>query len=436
MTDPDSVGSRSRTSHEEDLLSCAASLLPSGARHPTMNPAHAMVVGTAAGSRLKDVSGNEYIDYLLGSGPMLLGHAHPAVTEAVSERIRMGGSYLLVSEPTIELARKLVEHVPCAERVCLTSTGSEAVMHALRLARAFRGRDKVLKFEGGYHGQGDCVLMSNQWTLTPADFPTPVPNSLGIPHSAESEVLVAPFNDLAATTALIERWEDDLGAVIVEPMQRTIPPVAGFLEGLRDLTADRGIPLVFDEVVTGFRLGLGGGQAYYGVTPDLCALGKSISAGFPLAAVCGRGDILELAEGYRKLTGGYVSLTGTYSGNPVSCAAACAAIRVLEGEGVYDTLFATGNRLRIGLESLFADRGIPVRVSGEDPAFEVWFTDSDLMDFRSTLAADPALSARFASGLFERGVLKAHEKFFLSLAHTDEDVDLTLEACADAIAAL
>jgi glutamate-1-semialdehyde 2,1-aminomutase len=278
--------------------------------------------------------------------------------------------------------------------------------------------------------------MSNQWTREPAPFPTPVPNSLGIPRSTANDVLIAPFNDLERAAELIERHRDELAAVLVEPMQRTIPPRPGFLEGLREVTRRHEIPLVFDEVVTAFRLGLGGAQSYYGVVPDLCALGKSISAGHPFAAVCGRGELMALAEGARQVTGGYVALTGTYSGNPISSVAALAAIEELEQDGVYETLFARGRRLWAGLEARFGAAGIPVRLSGEPPAFQVWFTADEIVDFRSLLACDARRGMRFTGLLLERGVMKAHEKFFLSTAHTDEDIDLTLDACEDAIRAL
>jgi len=425
-----------RSDRETALLAKTAELLPAGARNPTMSPEHAMIVKEARGSRITDVSGNEYIDYLLGSGPMLVGHAHPAVVSAVRDQLERGNAYLMVSEPAIELAEELVRAVPCAERVSFASTGTEAVLYALRLARAARKRDRILKFEGGYHGQSDSVLMSNQWTWTPADLPTPVPNSLGIPKSVENDVLVAPFNDIDATTALIDRHADELAAVIVEPLHRTVPPRPGFLEGLRDVTARHEIPLVFDEVVTGFRLAYGSAQAYYGVTPDLCALGKSISAGHPIGVICGRADIMSHAEAMRQVTGGYVSITGTYSGNPVSCVAALAAMAELRKDGVYDELFAKGRKLMDGLQRMFDAAGIRAHVIGEPPAFEPWFAEEAPVDFRGMLASDFKMRAAFSSALLERGVMKAHEKFFVSLAHSDEDIELTLAAASSAITEL
>jgi glutamate-1-semialdehyde 2,1-aminomutase len=394
----------------------------------------AFVVSRAEGPRIWDFSGNEYLDYLLGSGPMLLGHAHPAVVQAAREQVVKGTSFLLPNEPSILLAEELVQAVPCAERVAFCSTGSDATFFALRLARAHRGRSRVLKFEGAYHGQGDAVSMSNQWTREPAPWPDPVPASAGIPDSTLGDVLVAPFNDIDTTADLVEQHADELAAVIVEPMQRTIPPRTGFLQGLREVTAEHGIPLVFDEVVTGFRLAYGGAQERYGVVPDLCALGKSLSGGHPLGVVCGSGEIMRHAEGIRRLTGGYVAMTGTYSGNPVSCAVGLAVLEQLRAPGVYDALFARGERLMAGIRTACEQAGLAVKVTGEPPAFEAWFCEEDVTDHRSSLLADQMRGLRFAQALVERGVVKAHEKFFVSTAHTDADIDATLAAVGSAVA--
>jgi glutamate-1-semialdehyde 2,1-aminomutase len=394
----------------------------------------AMVVARGEGSRIWDLSGNEYLDYLLGSGPMLLGHAHPAVVAAAREQVGNGTNFLLPNEPSIMLAEELVRAVPCAEQVAFCSTGSDSTFFALRLARAHTGRSRILKFEGGYHGQGDAVSMSNQWTHDPPPLPQPVPNSEGIPASTLAEVLIAPFNDLPATTELIERHAHELAAVIVEPLQRTIPPRPGFLQGLREVTAGHDVPLVFDEVVTGFRLAYGGAQEHYGVVPDLCALGKSLSGGHPLGVVCGSEEIMRNAQGIRRLTGGYVAMTGTFSGNPVSCAVGLAVLEQLRAPGVYESLFTRGERLMAGLRSAAEQAGIAVQVTGEPPAFEAWFTDQDVVDHRSSLTADSMMRLRFGQALVERGVVKAHEKFFLSTAHSDADIDVTVDAVHAAMA--
>jgi glutamate-1-semialdehyde 2,1-aminomutase len=417
-----------RSDEEARLLATAARLLPTGVRNPSITPEYAFVVRSAHGARITDWSGNEYVDYLLGSGPMLLGHSHPTVVAAVREHLERGSSYLMVCEPTIRLAEELVAIVPCAEAVSFHSTGTEAVFFALRLARAWRRRDKVLKFEGGFHGMSDYALMSNQWTRSPVEYPAAAPNSTGIPAAIADDVLVAPFNDLERTTAIIERHHDELAAVVVEPLQRTIPPRPGFLEGLRQATAHYGIALVFDEVVTGFRLALGGAQERYGVVPDLCALGKSISAGHPLGVLCGKREIMVLADPERREVGDAVQLTGTYSGNPISAVAALACIAELRRPGVYERLEATGRLLMRALEEALAAARVPVRVLGEPAAFQPWFTETDVVDHRSSLKADVRRGLRFVDRLLDRGIVKAHEKFFVSTAHGDDEVAATITA--------
>src|SRR5215475_642692 len=265
---------RTRSSEESRLMEMAAQRLPGGVLGSSRFPDDlAFVVKRGKGSKLWDVSGREYIDFLLGSGPMILGHAHPAVVAAVREQLENGTTYFLVNEPVIKLADELCRAVPCAEQVRFTSTGSEATFFALRAARAWRKREKVLKFEGGYHGSHDYALMSSA-PRSPKAFPAATADSGGIPQVLEGEVLIAPYNDLPTVEALLAVHADSLAAVIVEPFQRLIPPQAGFLEGLRELTRRREIPLIFDEVVTGFRLAYGGAQEAYGVTPDLATYGK------------------------------------------------------------------------------------------------------------------------------------------------------------------
>ncbi len=425
-----------RDAYEQKLIDMAVNFLPASARTPTMSLESSIIIKEGHGSKITDMSGNKYIDYLLGSGPMFLGHAHPAVVKAVRDTLERGSSFLLPNEPSILLAEELVKAVPCAEKLCFGNTGSDATFFAIRLARAFRKRDKILKFEGGYHGQGDHVLMSNQWTKEAKAYPTAVPNSEGIPKSVVEDVLIAPFNNLDLTSDIIDKNRDDLAGVIVEPLQRTIPPQPGFLEGLREITARHEIPLIFDEVVTGFRLAYGGAQEYYGVTPDLCAIGKSMSAGHPISAVCGRADIMKFAESIRRITGNYVSLTGTYSGNPISCTAALAALKELRREGVYESVFEKGTKLKNALQKSLDKAGIPAQVLGEPPAFQPWFSETAIFDFRSSQSSDPMLNFQFSQELIDRGVLKGHEKFFISTVHSDEDIDFTIDVIDDAVQAL
>ena len=418
-----------RNDRERALIADAERLLPTGTRCLTFEDELNFVVGGARGSRIRDVSGNEYIDYLLGSGPHILGHAHPAITGALASIAEKGTSYLIVSEEAIEVAKKIVEHVPCAERVTFHSSGSEATFFALRLARAYRRRDKILKFEGGYHGMHDYALMSNQWTGGAPPFPTAIPNSHGIPAVLRDEMLIAPFNDLETTIALIEQHHDELGGVIVEPLQRSFVPRPGFLQGLRDITKHYDIPLIFDEVVTGFRLALGGAQERYGVTPDLCALGKCISGGLPLGVLCGREDLMSLADPRRRIQMlPFVMLTGTFSSNPVVMSVARAIIGVLEQPETYARIEKNGTRLMRELQQAMDDAGVPARVSGEPSTFQLWFTDAELINHRSTHGADAWLNFRFGDLLLRDGVLKAAEKFFVSAAHDDADIDHTVSA--------
>jgi len=263
------------------------------------------VIKEARGAHLYAFSGLEYIDYLLGSGPMVLGHAHPAVVEAVRAQLGRGTTYFQLSEPAVALAEEICRAMPCAEQVRYTSTGSEATFFALRVARAFRKRDKILKFEGGFHGTHDYSLMS-VGPKAPKAFPAPTPDSAGIPHAVTDDVLIAPFNDLAETEAIIAAHHESLAAVIMEPFQRLIIPDKGFLAGVRAITQRYGLPLIFDEIVTGFRFAYGGAQEYYGVVPDLAAVGKIIGGGFPLAAVVGREEIMRHLAPAMEATGEFV----------------------------------------------------------------------------------------------------------------------------------
>lgn len=423
-----------RSAREKELLEKTDRYLPAGVRNATINPDHAMVVESASGCRIRDASGNEYIDYLMGSGPLLLGHAHPAVVEAVAARLQKGSSYLMVNEPAIELAEAIVQCVPSADKLCFNSTGSESTFFALRMARAFTGREKILKLEGGYHGMHDYALMGTQWMRKPKNYPEPTPDSAGIPSALSELVLIGPFNDIETTGALIEQHKDELAAVILEPLQRTIAPRPGFLEGLRELCTRHGIVLIYDEVVTGFRLGLGGAQEYYGVLPDLTALCKGIASGYPISVLCGRADIMDHADPRRLMKGDHVRQTGTFSGNAISCTAALATLRELQKDGVYQSLFAKGRRLMEGLQQSLDRAGVVAHVTGEPVAFQPWFGVGEVTDFRSARAADEGMNMRFTELLLEEGIVKAHEKFFVSTAHDDETIETTL-AAFDSIAA-
>lgn len=426
-----------RTPEEQRLIEDAERIFPTGTRCLTFDRDLNFCAGRAQGSHIWDVSGNEYVDYMLGSGPHVLGHAHPAVLHALETIAKNGTSFLVINENAVALGKKIIEHVPCAEMVSLHSSGSEATFFALRLARIYRKRDKILKFEGAYHGMHDYALMSNQWTMGTPPFPKAIPNSHGIPGVLRDQVLIAPFNDLQATAEIIAEHHDELAGVIIEPVQRTFPPKPGFLEGVREITANYDIPLIFDEVVTGFRMGLGGAQEVYGVTPDLCALGKAISGGMPLGVLCGREDIMAIANPRRRLQMlPYSMQTGTFSSNPLSTGVACAVISELEKPGVYERIEEVGTRLMAGLRDAIASSGIEASVTGIPSAFEIWFTEEEPFDHRSAQQSDFYKNIRLSDLLLRQGVLKAAEKFFISAAHTDADIDKSIAAFHVALAQL
>jgi glutamate-1-semialdehyde 2,1-aminomutase len=364
----------------------------------------------------------------MGWGSVLLGHAHPAVTEAVRRQAGLGANFAYVTLPALELAEELVRAVPCAERVRFCASGTEATAYAVRLARAFTGRPKVLKFEGAYHGGNDIGTVS----LFPSrlvEFPMGEPTSAGLPPGALADILVAPYNDLDATAAIVERHRHGLAGVIVEPLHRCTPPRAGFLQGLRELTATVGGLLIFDETVTGFRLAYGGAQEYYGVRPDIAALGKALGGGYPLGAVVGRADVLDLTREDRLGEPRYVWFASSVGGNPVSAAAALATLGELRKPGTYPRLFALGKAFRSGLRDALKEEGITAHVQGDGPLGAVLFTDREVVDYRTAFGADRKRARSFLLGLFRRGIFlnPMSTKLYLSLAHTEAEIAEFLE---------
>jgi len=417
---------------DNELYATARRVLPGGTFG---NFAAEVVIREGKGGRVWDEEGKEYVDFLLGSGPMLVGHAHPEVTEAAQAQIAKGTTFFANNRLGIELAEAIVEAVPCAEQVRFVSSGSEADLYAMRAARAFMRRDKILKFEGGYHGMSDYSLMS----LAPkrsGNFPAPVPDSAGIPKSVRDEVIIAPFNDAAAVADLVREHRGELAGIIVEPFQRIIPPAPGFLAALRKIASDSGIPLIFDEVVTGFRLAYGGAQEYYGVVPDLCTLGKVIGGGFPLAAIAGRAEIMAHFDKTKVGDENFLVQIGTLSGNPVAAAAGLATMAILRRPGAYERIHATGKELMRALGDLLRGAGIAAQITGEPPLFDVVFSAEKVRDYRTTLAGDAELMRRFNALLRERGILKGESKYYISLAHTPEDIAFTIDAWKSAIKAL
>ena len=423
---------------QQDLLRDAGRFLAGGGLGLLVLPPELnLVVARGAGSRIWDVAGREYIDYHLGSGPALLGHAHPAITAAVQSQVPKGTTYFFLNEPEIELARRMVDAIPCADAVHYTGSGTEATFYALRIARAFTRRNKVLKFEGAWHGMHDYGLWGTV-PQEPSDYPRAQPDSVGVPRETGDTVLVTPFNETAGAVEMIERHAKELAAVIVEPLQRVLLPQPGFLEAIRKVTKQHGIVLVFDEIVTGFRIAWGGAQEKYGVVPDLACYGKAVSGGFPLAAIAGSAEVLSVLDARKRPRAEVVWATNTLNGNPVCAAAGCAALDVLAQPGIYDRLHRIGARLREGIVDSGTRHGFAVQAPGEDAVFGVRFTDrKPLRTWMDLTTANKDLGVRWALELLKRGLLvNPNEKFYISIAHTDADVDETLAIVEQAFGAL
>ncbi len=422
-----------RTSAEKRLLEKARQVLPGGTLgNITVRDDLNFLVREGRGSRIWDVSGNEYVDWLMGSGPMVVGHAHPAVVEAVVKAVEQGSTFFATNEKAVLLAEELIKAVPCAEQVRFTTSGTDACFIAMRACRAYRNRGKILKFEGGFHGTSDYALMS----VTPSgalEFPQGEANSGGIPKALQELMLIAPFNDLNTTESIIKAHHDEMAAVIVEPMQRVFAPQPGFLQGLREITARYEIPLIFDEMVTGFRLAYGGAQEFYGVIPDLCTVGKIMGGGYPLAAILGRADILLMFDQGSASSEEWINQMGTLNGNPIACAAGLATLELLRQPGVYDRVHATGKKIKDALERICAENRVPAQVCGENVVFDVFFTDKPAINYRDGLLADGQMMARFNAGLLERGILKGTQKLYPSMVHTEEDVERTITAFEEVI---
>ena len=396
-------------------------------------PGMEFVADHAKGSRLWATDGREYIDYVIGSGPMIIGHAHPHVVEAIQRQAERGSHFYAMNETALRLAAEINRHVPAAQAVKLVADGAQATFYCMRLARAFTGRSKVLKFEGGYHGHQDYAVHG---MVSPggANQGSRKADSAGVPPGVSETVLIAPFNDLAAATSLALEHQEDLACIILEPVQRSVPPEPGFLEGLRALCDQIGALLIYDELVTGFRLAMGGAQTFFGVTPDLCALGKVIGGGLPLAAVAGRRDVLELSSPYRLDDGRSIFLSGTLNGNSLCSAAGLATLEVLEAQDGPARLVAAGERLAAGFIEHARRLSIPFQMLGPPAFAEPIFSERRIRNFADWNGTNHEASRQLSIELMKRGqhVLFV-AKYYLSTAHSDADIDQTIVAAGEAM---
>ena len=399
------------------------------------NPTSDMIMSKAAGSKIWDINGNEYIDYLLGSGPMVIGHSHPKVVEAVSNQLNSGSTFFALNELSVELGQAIIDAVPCAEQIRYVTSGTEATLYAMRAVRAFTGKEKILKFEGGYHGMNDYSLMSLM-PKTEVEYPFPSIDSAGIPTAIKNEVLIAPYNDFETTESIINEFKGEIAGVIIEPFQRVIKPKPGFLESIRAITNKHNIPLIFDEIVTGFRFAYGGAQEYYNVVPDLCTVGKIVAGGYPMAAIVGKKNLMEVFDQKSDSISPSLVQIGTLSGNPIACAAGLATLNVLKSENPYEKLFETGYFLQNSLKQIFDSHEIPAQVIGEGPVFDVYFCSNEISNYRDTMKANKSILNSLNSNLIDLGVFKGDTKYYVSTVHDAADIEKTISAFEVAIGKL
>lgn len=436
MTTAPAAPSRPR-SRSDAAFARAQQVMPGGVNSPVRAfrsvGGDPLFVARGAGSHIVDIDGNDYIDYVLSWGPLILGHAEPGVVSAIARAATQGTSFGAPTELETELAELIIELVPTVEMVRLVSSGTEATMSALRLARAATGRSKIIKFAGCYHGHADLLLAragSGVATLG-------LPDSPGVPAGATADILIAPYNDAAAVEQLFNEFPEGIAGVIVEPVagnMGVVGPVPGFLESLRRLTGQHGALLIFDEVLTGFRVALGGATARFGVQPDLITLGKVVGGGLPLAAYGGRRDLMELIA-----PAGPVYQAGTLSGNPLAATAGLTTLRALKEPGRFAQVEALAERLITGLAEAAAALDIPVTTAHFGTLGGLFFNPGPVTNYEEALASDTARYAAWFRGLLQRGVYIAPSQFetlFLSAAHTPDEIDQTINAAAEVFRSL
>lgn len=431
------VNTTIKTTKSQEIFAAAQNLMPGGVSSPVRAfksvGGQPIVFDRVKGAYIWDVDGNQYIDYVGTWGPAICGHAHPEVIAALHEALEKGTSFGAPSVLENILAEMVIDAVPSIEMVRFVNSGTEACMAVLRLMRAFTGRDKVIKFEGCYHGHADMFLVkagSGVATLG-------LPDSPGVPKSATTNTLTAPFNDLEAVKELFEQNRDEIAGVILEPIVGNagfIAPDAGFLEGLRELTHEHGALLVFDEVMTGFRIAYGGAQEKFGITPDLTTLGKIIGGGLPVGAYGGRRDIMSMVA-----PAGSVYQAGTLSGNPLAMTAGIKTLELLQKPGTYEYLDSITQKLADGLLQIAKETGHAACGGQISAMFGLFFTNGPVHNYEDAKKSDTAKFGRFHRGMLERGIYLAPSQFeagFTSMAHTKEDIERTLKAAQDVMSTL
>jgi len=420
------------TNHE--LFQRAQTLMPGGVNSPVRAfksvGGEPFFTARADGAYLWDVEGTRYIDYIGSWGPMIVGHNHPAVREAVERAVKNGLSFGTPCAAEVTMAETITRLIPSVEMVRMVNSGTEATMSAIRLARGATGRSKIVKFEGCYHGHGDSFLVkAGSGALTFG-----VPTSPGVPKANADLTLTLPYNDIDAATALFAECGNEIASLIIEPVagnMNCIPPLDGYLQALRELCTQHGVLLIFDEVMTGFRVALGGAQAHYAVRPDLTCFGKIIGGGMPVGAYGGRRDLMEQIA-----PSGPIYQAGTLSGNPVAMAAGLAVLELVQAAGFHDALSAKTQQLTDGLQSVANEEGIPFSTNSIGGMFGLFFTTDKVTSYAQATAADSALFNRFFHGMLKRGVYLAPSAFeagFISSAHSDQDIADTLQAARAAM---
>lgn len=414
----------------EELFDRAVKVIPGGVNSPVR--AYGAIgiaprfIDRADGCHIYDVDGKEYVDYIDSWGPMILGHNFPEVKESVLKACEKGLSFGCATAIEVEMAEFICDHIPHVDMVRMVNSGTEAVMSAVRVARGFTGKNKIIKFAGCYHGHSDAMLVSaGSGVMTSG-----VPDSAGVPKGCTEDTMTAVYNDLDSVRALMEQADGQTAAVIVEAVganMGVVPPKKGFLEGLRKLCDEYGALLIFDEVITGFRLAFGGAAKYFGVTPDLVTYGKIIGAGMPVGAYGGRREIMELVSPVGK-----VYQAGTLSGNPIAMAAGLTQLKYLyEHQEIYKDLEEKGKRLYGGMEKILAEKNLPYHINHVSSLGSLFFTEQEVVDYTSAKSSDTKAFSEYFKGMLAQGIHMAPSQFeamFLSVAHTDEIIDQTLEA--------